>query len=66
MPLATGAVEVADGGYRLGLRTFSLGSLPPEAGLSRYAAAASPKNAAAGCWSRPTPWIGLTGSLAGR
>lgn len=33
----TGAVEQADGGYRLGLRMFSLGTLPPEAGLREAA-----------------------------
>ena len=33
----TGAVELADGGYRLGLRMFSLGALPPEAGLREAA-----------------------------
>ena len=33
----TGAVELGDGGYRLGLRMFSLGALPPEAGLREAA-----------------------------
>jgi DNA-binding IclR family transcriptional regulator len=33
----TGAVEQAEGGYRLGLRMFSLGTLPPEAGLREAA-----------------------------
>jgi DNA-binding IclR family transcriptional regulator len=33
MLLETGAVEQAEGGYRLGLRMFSLGALSPEAAL---------------------------------
>ena len=37
MLLETGAVEQADGGYRLGLRMFSLGALPPEAELREAA-----------------------------
>ena len=34
----TGAVEQGEGGYRLGLRMFSLGALSPEAGLREAAA----------------------------
>jgi DNA-binding IclR family transcriptional regulator len=37
MLLETGAVEQAGGGYRLGLRMFSLGALPPEAELREAA-----------------------------
>lgn len=37
MLLETGAVEQAEGGYRLGLRMFSLGALPPEAELREAA-----------------------------
>jgi DNA-binding IclR family transcriptional regulator len=37
MLLETGAVEQAVGGYRLGLRMFSLGALPPEAELREAA-----------------------------
>lgn len=37
MLLATGAVELAEEGYRLGLRMFSLGALPPEAELRQAA-----------------------------
>jgi DNA-binding IclR family transcriptional regulator len=33
----TGAVEPAEGGFRLGLKMFSLGALPPEAGLREAA-----------------------------
>lgn len=32
-----GAIEQADGGYRIGLRMFSLGALPPEAALREAA-----------------------------
>jgi DNA-binding IclR family transcriptional regulator len=37
MLLETGALEQAEGGYRLGLRMFSLGALPPEAELREAA-----------------------------
>jgi DNA-binding IclR family transcriptional regulator len=37
MLLETGAVEQAERGYRLGLRMFSLGTLPPEAELREAA-----------------------------
>jgi len=37
MLVDTGAVEQADGGYRIGLRLFTLGALPPEAALREAA-----------------------------